>query len=159
MIADVAAVCPELIYVDDLLALVFGPGHTVLVYLALLAATKMAGLVVEDHSCVAVFVPRGRRVAQHLLSPFPIVAHTEEGSGEGFWLRSGPVDLYVAVLRALGAIPAGIDITTFRTVCHCKAKHALVPAGPRSSLAEGGDHMPHVRDRRRGCQSFDDKPC
>ena len=50
-IAQVAAACKTILYVDELLALVVGPGQATLVYLAFLAATKTAGLCIEDHNC------------------------------------------------------------------------------------------------------------
>ena len=53
-VAAMAALCRVIIYVDDLLALIRGAGQAALVYLALLAATKAAGLSVEEHSCVSV---------------------------------------------------------------------------------------------------------
>ena len=47
-----AACCEALAYVDDLLANVHGPGHLLLTYLTLLAATYKACLAIEDHVCV-----------------------------------------------------------------------------------------------------------
>ena len=48
-IAAAAAGCPYFTFVDDLLAAVRGPGHALLMCLALLAATKRVGLAVADH--------------------------------------------------------------------------------------------------------------
>ena len=40
------------LFVDDLLCMIYGPGHALLAYLCLLAATKLGNLKVADHHCV-----------------------------------------------------------------------------------------------------------
>ena len=69
-IAMVAAGCSNLLYVDDLLGKVRGPGQTLLLYMALLAATHTAGLKVEDHDCVTVYLDVPQRVVAQALG-FP----------------------------------------------------------------------------------------
>ena len=74
-IAAAAALCRVIIYVDDLLALIRGAGQAALVYLALLAATKAAGLTVEEHGSVAASSSKGFAAAAEALKAFPVVVH------------------------------------------------------------------------------------
>ena len=127
-IAGMAAMCELLGYVDDLLALVFGPGHAMLIYLALLAATKAAGLVVEDHCCAWWVGSAGFDVAKELLAPFPTTVTPGPDGTDSFTITGGPVDVYVQLLRMAHALPDGCQLRRCSRPCRCKAKHLLVPA-------------------------------
>ena len=81
-IAQVAACCRALAYVDDLLTKVFGLGQLLLSYLTLLAAANLASLSIEKHTCAQVVVTHGREEAQRVLSAFP-TGLTPEGK-QGF---------------------------------------------------------------------------
>ena len=130
-IAKVAAACENLLYVDDLLAKTEGPGQTLLLYLAILAAIKQAGLKVEDHTCVTVSGPNYRRVAE-ILAVFPVTL-TEDIQG-GFTMTDGPVEVYLQILLHY-EVCRNEDVVIIRERCRCKTKHALVPAREHQSWA------------------------
>ena len=81
-IAMVAAGCKNLLYVDDLLGKVKGPGQTLLLYLALLASTHAAGLRVEDHDCVVVHLKAPQRAVMLALKCFPTVVHAARNGAD-----------------------------------------------------------------------------
>ena len=127
-IAGIAAMCELLGYVDDLLALVFGPGHAMPIYLALLAATKAAGLVVEDHSCAWWVGSAGFATVQEILAPFPTTVTVGPDGHDSFTITGGPVDVYAQLLRMAQVLPGGCRLYRCSRACNCKAKHLLVPA-------------------------------
>ena len=131
-IAANAAGCESRLFVDDLEGETRGPAQTVLLYLALLCATKIAGLVVEDHHCVTLRGPNHAH-ARHLLKQFPVKVHLQ-GDG-GFLIEEGPTSIYAAILRASGGWREEELVITARR-CRCKTKHALVPAGEHALWAE-----------------------
>ena len=92
--------------------------------MALLAATKIAGLTVEDHHCVQARGPRAAR-CRELLSPFPV--DVREDADGSFILSNGPVELYCEILRATGEWTEA-DIRVARAPCKCKTKHGLIPS-------------------------------
>ena len=139
-ITEVAGSCETLGYVDDLLAKIVGPGQAILIYLILLAATKMAGLEVEDHHCVTASVSRGYARAVQILDPFP-TSLTATGS-DGFVLRDGPVELLLEVLVESEAIRQEDIINVERVHCSCKTKHALVPAHSQQLWARALEGTP-----------------
>ena len=124
-IAAAAAGCPYFTFVDDLLAAVRGPGHTLLMYLALLAATKRVGLVVADHTCVQVAISDPGPAIQEALAPFPLDLVTLHDNR--LCLSKGPTRLYADLLLKAGLVSER-QLTVFTTPCKCKAKHAVVPA-------------------------------
>ena len=124
-IARLAACCDTLVYVDDLAGLTFGPGPTLLLHLALIASTHLAGLVVEDHHCLQLVGPRGAAAAQ-LLDPFP--SRLQLLSGDRFCLPYGPVEVYGRLLVATDRL-RWTEFQVTRHACSCKTKHGLVPRG------------------------------
>ena len=125
-IAQLAACCQALAYVDDLLAEIFGPGQLLLSYLTLLAAAHQASLSIEEHTCKQVIATNGRTEVAEFLRNFP-TGFKEEGE-RGFRLTSGPVELYLdAILRA-GILPAGTRHEVIGTNCRCRTKHAVIPS-------------------------------
>ena len=126
-----AAHCDNKLFVDDLLGLIFGPGQTLLLYIALLASTKRAGLKVEDHHCVSVLGPKRAEVAQ-LLQGFPVTLQPH--NNDGFCMSEGPVEIYAQVLVMSNCCNAG-DLRIIRKPCKCKTKHGLVPAALHSEWA------------------------
>lgn len=137
-IAQVAAACSNLLYVDDLLGQTRGPGQTLLLYLALLAATKLASLKVEDHSCVTVAGP-DYHSAVALLRAFLVQLH--EGEHSCFSMSEGPVEIYRQIL-IIGGDWSPNDLQIYRRECRCKTKHGLVPAGAHAQWAAALAHMP-----------------
>ena len=130
-IAKMAAHCDNKLFVDDLLGLAFGPGQTLLLYLALLASTKRAGLKVEDHHCVSVRRPNRARAAQ-VLQCFPVILRPY--NNDGFCMSEGPVEIYAQILVISNCCNVG-DLQTIRRPCKCKTKHGLVPAALHSEWA------------------------
>ena len=123
-IAAIAAQCCNRTYVDDLTGETFGPGQTVLLYLCLLAATRLAALQVEDHHCQSLAGPHGTR-CRHLLRCFPVEVHV--GPDDTFVLHHGPAAIYAKLLIAAGPwTPA--DLALSSRTCRCKTKHGLVPS-------------------------------
>ena len=141
-VAGMAAMCALLVYVDDLLALVVGPGHAMLLYLSLLAATNEAGLSVEDHSCSAVHVSHGRAVATEALAPFPVVVRAGPFGDDSFTIDTGPVEVYLDILRIAQILPSQHRAVIVRHHCTCQAKHALVPAHHTRLWAAALEHTP-----------------
>ena len=123
-IAKMAAACETLLYVDDLLGETRGPGQTLLLYMALLAATKRAGLRVEEHVCVTIYGPN-YKLAAEILACFP-VRITETGQGR-FAMTDGPVEVYLKILVYHNVCPME-EVRIIKERCRCKTKHALVPA-------------------------------
>ena len=138
-IAQLAAGCNNITYVDDLLAKVFGPGQTLLAYLALLAATHRAGLRVEDHGCVSAAGTAGGARAAVALACFPAVTDVHEDGS--FRLTNGPVETYVDILVAMGVV-ARNDITLQKERCKCKTKHGLIPLANTRAWAEALEGTP-----------------
>ena len=109
---------------DDVAGLTRGPGPTLLLYLALLVATHLAGLVVEDHRCVELRGPRGQEAAE-LLRCFPSPCRALADGG--VLLAYGPVEVFGRLLVATGAWTWG-ELQLTRRLCRCKTKHGLIPA-------------------------------
>ena len=110
-IAQVAACCRALAYVDDLLTKVIGPGQLLLSYLTLLAAANLASLSIEEHTCVQVLVTQGREEAHRFLKAFP-TGFIPDGE-QGFRLTLGPVELYLEALLHANILPRGTVHRTF----------------------------------------------
>ena len=139
-ILEVAASCEALGYVDDLLTKVFGPGHLILCYLLLLAATKKAGLAVEDHSCVSATCSRGYEGARTLLRAFP--TRLVPGNHDGFDISLGPVELYLEILVEGGVIQRDDIVSLRKNRCQRKTKHAVVPAHSQALWARALEGTP-----------------
>ena len=131
-IAAVAAAATNLTYVDDLLGRIRGPGQALLLYLCLLAATRLAHLRVADHSCVRISGPRGRQ-ARRLLACLPVDVHLLPD--DNFYLADGPVDLFARLLVASGQWAPG-ELRRRAYSCTCKTKHALIPAARHDLWAQ-----------------------
>ena len=92
-ISQMASCSGALAYVDDMLSLIFGPGQLILTYLVLLVATKMAGLVVEEHTCAQISCSQGQDAARVFLLAFP--TGFETGPNDSFRFIWGPTELYL----------------------------------------------------------------
>ena len=121
-VAAEASGAPNITYVDDLLTLTHGPGHTLLAYLGLLAAAHAAHLHMADHTCETATSARHRDAAVHPLRPFPVLV--EPIGAEGFRLRQGPVRLYAEILGCLE--PFRSDPAWEFTWCPCRCRTKLV---------------------------------
>ena len=131
-IAQIAAQCSNRTYVDDLMGKVFGPGQAMLLYLCLLAATRLADLKVEDHTCATLHGTRGQR-CKELLGCFPLdIVIFDDDS---FDIRAGPVVVYRKLLIATG-LWIEDELTLTLRPCRCKTKHGLVPSAKHQEWAD-----------------------
>ena len=102
-------------------------------YLALLAATHQADLVVEDHDCVRVWALAGRAAASAFLAAFPVVVRPHPSGPDAFVLSAGPVTLYAALLEEAAVLPPGVRLALEARPCACKAQHAVIPTTATTS--------------------------
>ena len=127
VVAAVAAVagcaCPT--YVDDTAALVRGPRQVWVAEIALMAATRCAGLHVDGHTCTALVLLDGPEAdaARHRLRSLPVQTSRTAG---GAWRLVG---LPASLMATLAGIPADADWAWAEAGrCGCGLKTALVPA-------------------------------
>ena len=111
-------------YVDDLAALLASAEQALRVAIALPWLAKVAGLLVETHSCRGVQMPYDPRVAD-LLADVPV---TLTRQGEQLRITGFSADFITALIRhSLGPGPA-MTCAPWHSACACKFKTALVPA-------------------------------
>ena len=113
-------------YVDDLSALVWGPGQALAVEVFIMAAGLAAGLRVDAHTCTTFHASSGIGAAKAILGAMPVAVHAVGRDG-GFRVTGVPGALTRTLLEAkLGAgWAAGCRIE--HHPCRCIVKTQVIP--------------------------------
>ena len=117
--------CPT--FVDDLAALVWGPGQALRAVVALMCASYAAGLAVEGHSCWTLRSAAPSREAVALFDGLPVRVWTDR---DGTRAQGLSPDLLLSVLG-----PFAGEWRVERHPCNCQVKTALVVAGDQQAWA------------------------
>ena len=122
-VADISGdVAPA--YVDDLAALLSSTTQALRVAFALPWLARVAGLLVETHSCRGVLAPGHPRVTA-ALADAPV---TITRQGDHLRITGLPGDLITDLVRASAGDALADACAPWQTACACRFKTGLVPA-------------------------------
>ena len=118
--------CPT--FVDDLNALVTGPGHALATMLMIVVCGHAAGLVTDIHTCTSLGSPTGLAAARRILVAFPVtIRHEREEGPDAMTILGLPAELIQAILAVdLGSEWANA-CTVFVRPCFCTIKTVIIP--------------------------------